>query len=154
MPDSLWPHGLQHARLLCLLSPGVCPSSCPWSGWCYPIPTTILYHPLLLFPWLFLSIRVFPNESAVCIRWPKYWSFSFRISFSNEYSGLISFRIDLFNYPSMIFWRACLFSIEYSWLPCQTLADWIWFGLFMGSPFSSIGVFVWFYASTKRYWWL
>ena len=84
----------------------------------------------------------------------EYWSFSFRISFSSEYSGLISFRIDLFNYPSMIFWRACLFSIEYSWLLCQMLADWICFGLFMGSPFSSIGVFVWFYASTKRYWWL
>ena len=53
----------------------------------------ILCHPLLLLPSVFPSIRVFSNESAVCIRWPKYWSFSFSISPSNEYSGLISFRM-------------------------------------------------------------
>ena len=51
-------------------------------------------HPLLLPPSIFPSIRVFSNESVLCIRWPKYWSFSFNISPSNEYSGLISFRID------------------------------------------------------------
>ena len=56
----------------------------------------ILCHPLLLLPSIFASIRVFSNESAVCIRWLKYWSFSFIISPSNEYSGLISFRTDLF----------------------------------------------------------
>ena len=54
----------------------------------------ILCHPLLLLPSIFPSIRVFANESALCIRWPKYWSFSLNISPSNEYSGLISFRID------------------------------------------------------------
>ena len=54
----------------------------------------ILCHPLLLPPWIFPSLRVFSNESALCIRWPKYWSFSFSISSSNEYSGLISFRMD------------------------------------------------------------
>ena len=54
----------------------------------------ILCHPLLLLPSIFPSIRVFSNESALCIRWPKYWSFSFSISPSNEYSGLISFKID------------------------------------------------------------
>ena len=54
----------------------------------------ILCHPLLLLPSVFLSIRVFSNESVLGIRWPKYWSFSFNISHSNEYSGLISFRID------------------------------------------------------------
>ena len=54
----------------------------------------ILYHPFLLLPSVFPSIRVFSNESALHIRWPRYWSFSFRISHSNEYSGLISFRID------------------------------------------------------------
>ena len=54
----------------------------------------ILCHPLLLPPSIFPSIRVFSNESALCIRWPKYWSFSFNISPSNEYSGLISFRMD------------------------------------------------------------
>ena len=54
----------------------------------------ILCHPLLLLPSIFPSIRVFSSESALCISWPKYWSFSFSISPSNEYSGLISFRID------------------------------------------------------------
>ena len=54
----------------------------------------ILCHPLLFLPPIFPSIRVFSNESALCIRWPKYWSFSFSINPSNEYSGLISFRID------------------------------------------------------------
>ena len=51
-------------------------------------------HPLLLLPSIFPSIRVFANESVIRIRWPKYWSFSFSISPSNEYSGLISFRMD------------------------------------------------------------
>ena len=54
----------------------------------------ILRHPLLLLPSIFPSIRVFSNESALCIRWPKYWSFRFSISSSDEYSGLISFRMD------------------------------------------------------------
>ena len=54
----------------------------------------ILCHPLLLLPSIFLSIRVFSIESLLRIRWPKYWSFSFSISPSNEYSGLISFRMD------------------------------------------------------------
>ena len=57
----------------------------------------ILCHPLLLLPSIFPRIRVFPNESAVHIRWPKYWRLSFSISPSNEYSGLISFRIDWFD---------------------------------------------------------
>ena len=54
----------------------------------------ILYHPLLLLPSIFPSIRVFSNESALCTRWPKYWSFSFSLSPSNEHPGLISFRMD------------------------------------------------------------
>ena len=57
----------------------------------------ILCRPLLLLPSIFPSIRVFSSQSALRIRWPKYWSFSFSISPSNEYSGLISFRIDLFD---------------------------------------------------------
>ena len=57
----------------------------------------ILCRPLLLVPSIFPSIRVFSNESVLRIRWPKYWSFSFRISPSNEYSGLISFRMDWLN---------------------------------------------------------
>ena len=57
----------------------------------------ILCHPLLLLPSIFLRIRVFSNELVLCISWPKYWSFSFSISPSNKYSGLISFRIDWFD---------------------------------------------------------
>ena len=59
-----------------------------------PSNQLILCYPLLLEPLIFPSIRVFSNESALCIRWPKYWSFSFNISPSYEYSGLISFRMD------------------------------------------------------------
>ena len=57
----------------------------------------ILCHPLLFLPSIFPSIRVFSYESVLCIRWPKYWSFSFSINPSKEYSGLISFRIDWFD---------------------------------------------------------
>ena len=57
----------------------------------------ILCHPLLFLPSIFLSIRIFSNESALLIRWPKYWSFSFSISPSNEHPGLISFRLDWLN---------------------------------------------------------
>ena len=64
----------------------------------YMVPSNhlILCHPLLLLPSAFPSIRVFSNESILRIRWPKYWSFNFRISLSNEYSGLISFKVDWF----------------------------------------------------------
>ena len=57
----------------------------------------ILCHPLLLPPLIFPSIRVISNKSVLCIRWPKHWNFSFSISLSNEYSGLISFRMDWFD---------------------------------------------------------
>ena len=62
-----------------------------------PSDHLILCYPLLLLPSIFPSIRVFSNESALCIRWPKDWSFSFSLSPSNEYPGLISFGIDLFD---------------------------------------------------------
>ena len=92
--DSLWPHGLQHTRLPCP-SPSPRPRSntCPLSRWCHP---TISSSVLLLLPSVFPSIRVLSNELVLGIRWPKYWSFSFTISPSSEYSGLISFRFDLF----------------------------------------------------------
>ena len=61
----------------------------------------ILCHPLLLLPSIFPNIRVFSNELSLCIRWPKYWSFSFIINPSNEYSGLISFRIYWFDLPAV-----------------------------------------------------
>ena len=92
--DSLYPQGLQHARLPCLApTPRAYSKSCPSSQW-YHYNHLILCRTLLLLPSIFPSIRVFSNESVLCMRWPKYWSFSFSISPSNEYSGLISFRID------------------------------------------------------------
>ena len=96
MSNYLQPHELQHARLPCPSpSPRDCPSSCPLSWWCHP--TISSCHPLLLLLSIFPSIRLFSSESALRIRWPKYWggfSFSSNISPSNEYSGLISFRMD------------------------------------------------------------
>ena len=65
-----------------------------------PSHQLILCHPLLLLPSIFPCIRVFSNESVVCIMWPKYWSFSFNISPSNEYSGLISFKVDWLDLPA------------------------------------------------------
>ena len=93
MSYSLQPHGLQHAR-------PPCPSPTPeftqthvhWVADTIQ-PSHSLSSPSPL-PSIFPNIRVFSNESVLCIRWPKYWSFSFSISPSNEYSGLISFRID------------------------------------------------------------
>ena len=97
MSDSLQPHGLQHAWLpYPSSSPGVCSNSCPLSWWYHPTHL-ILCHPLLLLPSIFPSITVFSNESVLRIRWPKYWSFSFSISPSNDYSALISFRVDWFD---------------------------------------------------------
>ena len=90
MFDSLWRQGLQHARFLCpLLSPRDCSNSCLLSWWCYLSNHVIFCRPLLLLLSIFPSIRVFSNESILRIRWPKYWSFSFSISPSNEYAGLI-----------------------------------------------------------------
>ena len=77
-------------------SPKVCSNSCPLSEWCY-IPVSSSVPPLILLPSIFPSIRVFSNESALCIRWPKYQTFSFSINSSNKHSGLISFRIDWFD---------------------------------------------------------
>ena len=73
----------------------------------------ILCHPCLPLPSIFPIIRVFSNESVLCISWPKYWCFSFSISPSNEYSGLISFRIDWFDLhavqgPSRVFYNTTI----------------------------------------------
>ena len=92
MSNSLQPHGLQHSRLSC-------PSQTPRAfsnsiEVVMPSNHLILCHPLLLLPSIIPRKRVFSNESVVSIRWPKYCSFSFNISPSNEYSGLISFRMD------------------------------------------------------------
>ena len=96
MSDSLWPYGLQHTRLPCPSpTPRACSHSCPLSWWCHPTIYLILCRPFLFPPSIFPSIRVFSSESVLHIRWPEYWSFS--ISPSNEYSRLISFRIDWFD---------------------------------------------------------
>ena len=93
--DSLRPHGLQQARLPCPLpTPGAYSNSCPSNH-------LILSCPLLLLPSIFPSIKVFSNESVLHIRWPKYRSFGFSISPSNEYSGLISFRMDWLDLPAV-----------------------------------------------------
>ena len=94
MSDSLQPHGLQHAR----------PPSPFINSWSLPKPMSIqlvmpsnhliLCRPLLLLPSIFPTIRVFSNESALRMRWPNYWSFSFNIRPSSEHLGLISFRMD------------------------------------------------------------
>ena len=95
MSDSLWPHGPQHARPPCPLpTPGVHPNSCPLSQWCHPAIHHILCRPPLLLPPISRSITVFSSESTLCMRCPKYWSFSFSINPSNEHPGLISFRMD------------------------------------------------------------
>ena len=91
--DSLRPHGLQYARPPC---PSPTPGVYSLMSIESVIPSNhlILGRPLLLLPSIFLSIKVFSNESALRMRCPKYWNFSFSISPSNEQSGLISFRID------------------------------------------------------------
>ena len=94
--NSLWPHGLCtpdfhiHHQL-----PELAQTHVHWVS--DAIQTSHPLHPLLLPPSIFPSIRVFSNKSVLCIRCPKYWSFNFSISLSNEYSGLISFRIDWFD---------------------------------------------------------
>ena len=95
-----------------------------------PSNCLILCHPLLLLPSIFPSIRVFSNESVLRFRWPKYWSFSFSISPSNEYSGLISFRMDWLDLLAVqgtlrgllqhhsskasILWRSAFFIVRFS----------------------------------------
>ena len=91
--DSLWPHGLQHPGLPC---PSPIPGAYSLMSIELVMPSShlILCHSLLLLPSIFPCIRVFPSESVLRIRYPKYWSVSFSISPSNEYSGVISFRMD------------------------------------------------------------
>ena len=133
MSNSLQLHGLQHARLPCP-SPttGVYPNPCPLV---MPSNHLILCRPLLLLPLIFPSITVFSNESALHIRWPKYWSFSFNISPTNEHPGLISFRMDWLDLLAVqgtlksllqhhsskasIFWCSAFFIVQLSH-PCTT----------------------------------
>ena len=130
--DTLWPHGLQHARLPCPSpSARACSNSCPLSRWCHlTISSSVVPFSSCLQP--FPSIRVFSNESALHIKWPKYWSFSFSISLSNEYPGLISFRMDfplggtlksLLKHHSLkasVLWRSAFFMVQLSRLYVTT----------------------------------
>ena len=94
MSDSLRPHGLPARQA----SPSIANSrnSLKLMSLELVMPSNhlILCRPLLLLPSIFPGMRVFSNESVLCVRWPKYWSYSFNITPSNEYSGLISFRMD------------------------------------------------------------
>ena len=93
MSDALQARGPQHARPpYPSPTPRVYSNSCALSQWCHPAISSSVY--LLLLPSIFPSIRVFTNESVLHIRWPKYWSFSFSLSPSNEYSELISLRMN------------------------------------------------------------
>ena len=135
MTHSLWPYGLQYARLPCpSLSPRVCSNSCPLIELVIPSSHLILCLPLLFLPSVFPSIRVFSNDLALCTWWPKYWTFS--ISPCNEYSGLISLRIDwldllavqgtlksLLQHQSSkpsILWPSAIFIIQFSHLYMTT----------------------------------
>ena len=90
-PIYVWPHASLPRPSL---SPGISSNSCPLSQWCHPtISSSAPPSPALNLP----QIRVFSSEKALHIKWPKYWSFSFTISPSSEYSGLISFRTDWFD---------------------------------------------------------
>ena len=130
MSDFLRPHRLQDARTPCTSpAPGVYPNPCPLSWWCHP--TNSLFLPLLLLPLVFPSIRVFSNESALHIRWPKFWSFSFNISPSNKIPGLISFRMNWLDLLAVqgtlnnllqhhsskasILWRSAFFIVQLSY---------------------------------------
>ena len=108
MSDSLQPHGL-HAAYQASLSFTISWSLLKLMSMESVMPSNhlILCHPLLLLPSIFPSIRVFSNELAICIRWPKYWSLSFSFSINpfNEYSGLISFRIDWFDDTSYSYYQ-------------------------------------------------
>ena len=129
MSDSLQHHELQHEASLSITN--------SWSSFklrsiesVMPSSHLILCHPLLLLPPIHPSIRVFSNESSLRIRWPKYWSFSFNISPSNEHPGLISFRMDWWHLLAVqgtlksllqhhsskasILWRSAFFTVQLS----------------------------------------
>ena len=92
--ESLWPHESQHARPPCpSQTPGVYSDSCPSSRWCHPAISSSVV-PFSSCPQSLPASVSFSNESTLHMRWPKYWSFSFRISPSSEHPGPISFRMD------------------------------------------------------------
>ena len=118
MSDSASPWTAEYKPPLSFtISISVCWNSCPLNQWCH-LTISSSANPLLLFPSIFLSIRLFSNESAVCIRWPRYWSFSFNISPSNEYSRLISVWTEWFDLLAVQGTLQELFAILSSSGPC------------------------------------
>ena len=114
MSDSLQPHELQHARRPC---PSPSPGACSISSIESVMLSShlILCRSLLLPPSIFPSIRVFSSKLSLHIRWPKFWSFSFSISHSNEHSGLISFRIlQHHSSKALILWCSAFFMVHLS----------------------------------------
>ena len=130
MSNSLKPHGLQHARPPCFITNSQSLLKLTSTESVMPSNHLILCRPLLLLPSIFSSIRIFSNESILHIRWPKYWSFSFSTNLSNEYSGLISFRMDWLHLLAVqgtlksllqhhsskasIIWRSAFFMVQLS----------------------------------------
>ena len=129
MSNSLRPHQSQHARPPCPSpTPGAYSNSCPSSRWCHPAISSSVV-PFSSCPQS-LSASVFSNESTLHMRWPKYWSFSFSISPSNEHPGLISFRTDWLDllavqgtlkslrqhhsWKASIFWHSAFFTVQLS----------------------------------------
>ena len=161
--DSLWPHGLQHARPPCPSPfPRVCPTSCSLHQWCHP---AISFFDPPSFPALSLSQNHwdFSNESYIRIGWSKYWHFSFSISPSSEYSGLISLIIDLFDLLALqgtsrsllshhsskvsILWHSAFLMAQFSQLYVTTgktiaLTIWIFAGRIMSLLFNTLSRFV------------
>ena len=164
MSESTWPHGLQHARPPCLSpTPGVYSNSCPLNQSCHPTISSSVVP--------FSSrLQSFPasessNESVLHIMWPKYWSFSFSISPSSEYSGLISFRmdwLDLFavqrtlksllqhhSSKASIFWNSAFFIVQLSYPYMTTgktipLTRWTFVGKAMSLLFNMLSSLVHF----------
>ena len=135
-----------------------------------PSSHPIFCHPLLLLPSIFFSIWIFSSELALCIRWPRYLSYSFSISLSNEYSGLISFRIDWFDLLALlgtvrslfhhhsskasILWRSVFFMVQLSHLYMTTgkiiaLTVWTFVGKVMSLLFNVLSMFVIFLIVVK-----
>ena len=132
MSDSLWQ---QHTRLPCALpSPGACSNSSPLSQWCHPTVSSsvILFSSCLQsFP----ASGSFPM-SVLRIRWPKYWTFSFSISPSNEYSGLISFRMDWFDLLAV---QGSLKSLQHHSSKASILQRWVFFRVQLSHPYITTG---------------
>ena len=132
---TLWSHGLHHARLPCSSpSPRVVSNSCPLSQDVH----LILCRPLLLLPAIPPSIRAFANESVLCIKWQKFWGFSFSISPSNEYSEMISFRIDRFD--SLAIQVTLSSHLQHHNSKASVLQHSVFFMVQLSHPYMTIGI--------------